>query len=456
MKRAFTLIELLVYMAIMGFIIVVAGRVFSDSTTMRIRSQNMIASAEQIGKLSALINEDVSQMGAKAWGKNESEYKVSVENKVYMNAEINSVNPDFSSYKLTHRTPKTDSMDNLVFRKISFNEQGLSLGVREINWYLEDGNIYRSCRTIEGTGTDNEGGICPIGNDPKKVLMGTGIEKFYLIPSAPGISASSSSSSADTLFGANISLGFSLLERTEGPAEMKSIGGGSGEMVTLSGFAGNSDANGKDFNQVYLGEKNASDWKKCSAFDLKKGEVYAVEFKMPLFVGQNNKTDSLSSQLVSGVDHIAVGLRDASGNSLAAAPIDVLLYPSQSEKADELVNSMPRRAEFSPEQDVKACVALTFAFYSPNAGRGRLQFSEFRVFRVNTKAFYFPKVENYGAENFTPANERIRQKENVKAFQLVLETNKGNKGERTRTSFAEGNGLVILTPNNGIKAKGTQ
>jgi len=63
----FTLIELVVYMAIMGFIIIVAGRVFSDSTKMRVRSQSMLASSEEAGRVSALIKEDVSQMGAKSW-----------------------------------------------------------------------------------------------------------------------------------------------------------------------------------------------------------------------------------------------------------------------------------------------------------------------------------------------------------------------------------------------------
>jgi len=457
MKRAFTLIELLVYMMIMGFIIVVAGRVFSDSTRMRVRSQDMIASAEQIGKLSVLINEDVSQMGTKVWGKKEGEnYNVSVERNVYM-APDDAINPDFSSYRLTHRTNVKDSLDNLVFRKVSFDNEGKSLGVREISWYMFNDSIYRSCRTI-APGTDNEGGSCPIGTDPKKVLMGTSIEKFYLIPSAPGISASSSASSAtvpDTLFGANINLGFSLKSRPDGNG-VKAISGGSGDLVTLSGFAGNG-TNENTFNQVYLGEKDAEDWKKCSQFPLKKGETYAVEFKMPLFVGQNNKPDTLSSQFLAGKDHIAVGLRDINGSVPAGGPIDVLLYPPQSEKLSERVNTMLRRAEFSPEIDIPAaCVALTFAFYSPSARSGRLNFSEFRVFRVNTKAFYFPKeIANYGAEDFADAKKRIWQKENAKAFQLILETNKGKKGERTRTSFAEGNGMVILTPNNGVITQGS-
>ncbi|GBU24883.1 hypothetical protein R83H12_01518 [Fibrobacteria bacterium R8-3-H12] len=449
-KSAFTLIELIVYMGLLGFIIVVAGRVFSDSTAMRVRSQNMIASAEQIGKLSSLINEDVSQMGVKVWGENGTEnYNVSVERNVYMDPD-NATNPDYSSYRLTHRENVKDSLDRFVFRKASFGNDGAYLGVREITWYIDGDNIYRSCYTIAGT--DTEGGNCPTAT-PKTVLMGTGIEKFYFIPSTPGMSASLPDEGI--LFGANYNSGFSLRERTEGN-NVRSIGGGSGDLVTLSGFAGNSE-DGAAFNQVYLGEKNAEGWKNCSQFDLQKGETYAVEFKMPLFVGSNQKADSLSSQFLSGRDHISVGLRNIDGDPVG--PMDVLLYPSQSENLSERVNSMPRRAEFSMESNATACVALTFAFYSPNAKNGKLQFKEFRVFRVNTKAFSFPKeienYENYGAENFANAIERVWQKENAKAFQLILETNKGRKGERARTSSSEGNGMIILTPNNGVKAQGS-
>jgi len=459
MKRAFTLIELLVYMAIMGFIIVVAGQVFKDSTVMRVRSQNMIASAEQIGKLSSLLNEDMSQMGTKAWGKNENNnYNVSVESKVYMDAT--GANPDFSSYNLTHSTESTDSLDNLVFRKISFDDEGKSLGVREISWYVSGDSIYRSCRTIEGTDTENDS--CP-SDVPLSVLMGTDIKKFYLMPSVPGMSLTPGANvPEDTLFGKDTDLGFSLKERTEGERVSTSLGvsPANGNKVTLYNFVGNSEGN-TTFNQVYLGEKDVMNWKECSLFALRKGETYAVEFKMPLFE-ENNKLDIFSSQFLPGKDHIAVGLRDRNGGTVG--PIDVLLYPSQSESKDEDVNTkMLRRAEFSLENDTTACVALTFAFYSPNARKGRLQFSEFRVFHVNTKAFHFPKEgeadydPNYGTEAFADVKERIRQKENAKAFQLILETSKGKTGkdEKTRTSSAEGNGMVILTPNNGIKAKGS-
>jgi len=248
MKRGFTLIELLVYMALLGFIIVVAGRVFSDSTVMRVRSQNMIANAEQIGKLSALLNEDVSQMGTKvAWGDKDENgnYDVSVEKQVYIDPDA--INQDYSSYKLFHRSAVTDSLDSLVFRKVSFDIEGKSLGVREISWYVaRDSSIYRKCTFI--TGEKNVDLSCPADS----VLMGTNIEKFYLTPSAPGVPPKEESSTPeDTLFGRDISAGFSLSVRTDKGA-LTADGGSGKKEVTLSGFAGN-DINEAFFNQFYLG-----------------------------------------------------------------------------------------------------------------------------------------------------------------------------------------------------------
>ncbi len=120
-RKGFTLIELLVYMAIMGFIIVVAGKVFSDATGMRVRSQNMLASSEEIGNLSAIIKEDISQMGAKVLGvSSASNYKFEVREKVYISTTGTG---DSSSYMLWHSPRgdvKKDSLDSLIFRKIDY------------------------------------------------------------------------------------------------------------------------------------------------------------------------------------------------------------------------------------------------------------------------------------------------------------------------------------------------
>ena len=41
-KSGFTLIELLVYMGIIGVVVIIAGQAFSDSTKVRVRTENMI------------------------------------------------------------------------------------------------------------------------------------------------------------------------------------------------------------------------------------------------------------------------------------------------------------------------------------------------------------------------------------------------------------------------------
>jgi len=123
----FTLIELLVYMAIMGFIIVVAGRIFSDSTGMRVRSQNMIASAEEGGRVTALLKEDISQMGTKSFGvSSASSYSIDIAENVYINSLT-----DLSSYELPN-------YNDFTFLKAHYDEDGKCLAVMKIRWHVED------------------------------------------------------------------------------------------------------------------------------------------------------------------------------------------------------------------------------------------------------------------------------------------------------------------------------
>jgi len=207
MKRAFTLIELLVYMAIMGFIIVVAGRVFSDSTVMRVRSQNMIKSSEEIGRISSLIKEDVSQMGAKVYGQVEAgNYKIYAEPEVYIAPEPDADDelPDSSSYML-FKGKNGPGRDSLVFRKMATES------VREIYWVLRNDTIFRGCKTISGTENLTE---CP----ENPILMGKNVTKLEFFPSKPGVLLEGPSSVApDTLFSTSVSKEFGLKHKTRRP-----------------------------------------------------------------------------------------------------------------------------------------------------------------------------------------------------------------------------------------------
>jgi hypothetical protein len=421
-------------MAILGFIIVVAGRVFSDSTIMRVRSQNMLKSSEELGKLANLISEDVSQMGVKVYMKGDM---VELVDDAYMDKN----NQDSSSYKLS----RSENGDTLVFRKIAYEYQGENvtyLGVREITWYLEGRNVHRSCKTIKtlAGGTTND--ECP-EEEPLDILMSSSVDSLRFYPSASGIEHGASSS-LDTLFNfKNFNLEY---KKSEGPVKGLTVSpSGGGPEVALSDFADNGTSSEKKHNLLCLAEQNKS----CHQFNFKKGETYAIEFNMPF---RNYKEDSLGAQFLPGMDHFAIGLRNDNYDKPPGFPSDVLVFPTQASEGDKRA----RHIEISTETDINdASIVLVFAFYSPlaaNAG-GRLVFSDFKVFRKSDRAFHFPK-EEYGTENISDSQERLKQKKNAKAFEMILEVS--NKGERVKnyTEDENGriNGMVILTPNNGISA----
>ena len=59
--------ELLVYMAILGVVVLVAGQALTDSTRVRVRTQNMLASSQNAENAASLLKEDIAQMGAKEY-----------------------------------------------------------------------------------------------------------------------------------------------------------------------------------------------------------------------------------------------------------------------------------------------------------------------------------------------------------------------------------------------------
>jgi type II secretory pathway pseudopilin PulG len=463
-KLAFTLIELLVYMAIMGFVIVVAGRAFSDSTSMRVRSQSMIKSAEVTGKISELLREDISQMGTKAWGQvigTGSGYEVQVVNEVYNNIGMgaNPVINDSSSFILT----RAGNFDSLTFRKAAFNDTGAFLCVREVRWYAtgtgEFRDLHRACRSLACNPAINAAGdpdrtVCPVAATPTAVLIANNVRRFTLTPSQPV-------DSRDTLFPPAGNPNFSLQSRgTQGAASgavpLSGLGSNNATNIALTGFVKNpinTPPNQARFNEIYLSAPNAAGWGNCASMQLFPGETYSVEFRMPWFQTGDTKNDSLSTQFQPGVDHISIGLRNPSnGAAIPGASADALVYPPQS----ELAANRPIHAEFTVRQPTNACVALTFAFYSLKAG-GKIRFADFKVLRNNnTGSFRFLKQDepgfdpDYGVGNQTTPAKRTERR-NVRAFQVLLEVE--HNGERVGTYSGDGTGMVIVTPNNGVVAQ---
>jgi len=478
-KSAFTLIELLVYMAILGFVIVVAGQVFSDSTVMRVRSQNMVKAAEEVGRVANLMREDISQTGAKAWGQNVTGvYTISYNNDfIYINPSA--TNPDLSSFRLYREAVPSEAnsdikFDSLVFRKVAFSNAGAFLGVREIKWEVNSkGELRRWCKTVNGTPDAEE---CPNGN-AQEVLVAGNVRKFSFFPSTPGVMPTAANTNAiprDTVFPLESTnpnaRHFNLLSRPANnntqiiESSYETVNGGT--IANINSFAQNTKESFENpattdrYNEVYLVPPSETQITNCMNVPIRKGETYVVEFNMPFLAGNllnpdAGQNDSLSTQFLPGIDHFAVGLRASDGSRVPGVSSDVLLYAPQSAEAA----SKPRYAEFTAKDAIAAnrvCVALTFSFYSPRASRGKLRFSDFKVYKKPTGAYHFVKESNNYEINFAKVHAteddntsaKLSNKRNVKAFELLLEIDWN--GEIAGSYSKESTGIAIPVPNNGV------
>jgi len=421
MKKAFTLIELLVYMAIMSFIIVVAGRAFSDSTSMRVRTQNMTKATEEVNKMAAILKEDISQMGSKSWRDNSDNFVVA--EKVYYN--LTSTPPDSSSYNLDN---SNTNWHKFIFHKVHYKDDGTCGAVLKITWEVKpDSSLWRRCEQLDDT-------KCPksvsISKDecPDSLAMATGVEKFTLLPSKPV--------NPIVLFGGPSTTGaptFKLIDRGN-QTQVKGLNSPinpDGNKVTISGFRLN-EPNEKFLNQVLVGDPNTSI---CKKFQFKKDTVYAIQFRTPISRNANNVPDEMAL-FKPGNDHIAVGL--AKYANFDDVFKRFIFWPPQTNNSDEQNHYM----EFSLPTPQETCVAFEFSFYKPNsiAYNGALIIEDFEVTQKNDKAYSFE-----GSYTISPVD-----KKNVKAFKL--DTLKVKR----KSEIGSIAGMVIQTPNNGIKATATE
>jgi len=435
MKKAFTLIELLVYIAIMGFIIVVAGRAFSDSTGMRLRTQSMTRATEEANKMAALLKEDISQMGAKSifklgTGTNPDEFKAA--KKVYIDPDnSNPASKDSSSYKLTP-DDNSDKFHKIEFQKVHYAADGKTCrAVLKITWEVEANTLYRKCELVSGQ--DDCANAIDASECPSKVAMIADVRTFTLLPSKHA-------SQTGFPFGGSMPLNspaptFKLLDRGnsgEDYIELSSIAQPSAtnyNTATIEGFVKN-ESSGKKLNQLFVaaGDEPSISYTDCKKFNFKKDTVYAIQFKMPIHKNGSDYDDMALFR--PGDDHIAVGLRkfDASGD-YSKVGTDFMIWAPQTENSDNQNHYM----EFSvPANANNTCVVFEFAFYSPSASNGTLRIKDFEIKLKNDKGYIFE-------ENYEPPTA---DKKNVKAFKLVLEIDR-----RGETGRAE---IVISTPNNGL------
>ena len=435
----------------MGFIIVVAGRAFSDATGMRIRSQNMLGSAEEAGRVSAILKEDISQMGAKSWGRSSASGTafdtVASVYRTYNNGNLSASSTDLSSYVLTRNHPQTSasSYDSLWLRKAHFNENGACVGVLTVEWYVRADTLFRKCTPLNPKPTQCDGTL-NTADCPNEVEMARDVASFRLLPSIPGIEGSSSASSADTLF---------PLSGTASKFIYKKSNGEDGDItdgILNSGhLLYNSSSSGVLHTDFYLARSGQTN---CEPFNFKKGEEYAISFDLPYRPNINDlckatgTTDcqgstsldaryNKMSMFQAGRDHLSVGLRNTTGNGqLAGGVPDFLFYPPQDTAANR-DGVRTRHFEFSVPSDVSACIGITAAFYS-QAANGHLDIENFKVYRKTDNIYHFNRSSG---SNYNPS---ASSKAGVKAFELTLGINKRGEINRAIT--------VIPVPNNGVLA----
>lgn len=445
-KRGFTLMELMVYMAIVGIVVVIAGQVYSDSTKMRVRTQGMIKASQIAENVATLFKDDVGQMGAKS-----SVIKGSTDDDdmVYALNELAYINPtattpDKSSFNLTRDA--STGLQRLTFRRMVYNDDGSALRVEEISWYnTADGVLKRSCKTVAGTA---DASLCPGGDsNAAETEMAQGVSVFNVVPAKPGVLAADYTPVATPVVGkqyprllpsnTNVTeTNFKLVSRVDMNNEYyfaMSTPTAGGSSVSISGFQTNYDfdedevdEDGRKVNQLFVAPMSTSldGWnQQCTSVNLNAGVVYEISFKVPF-------AENASRAFCPGRDHMAVGFRKKSDGSKISDLDDFLFFPPLTDAAGS-----DRSFRFSVAKNVTAaCMAFTFAFYSPTANSGAVTIQDLQLNRVESSNYEFD-------ESFNPTD--VADKQNVKAFKLILQVKSNNEAGEVS--------LVVQTPGNGPK-----
>ncbi len=451
-KNGFTLMELMVYMAILGIIVIVAGRAFTDSTKFRVRTQNILKATQEVENVATLFKADASQMGAKSskeagdatdgssFGDNFSS--------IYDDVYWDKASGDSSSFFID--TIPLNGQSVLYFRRARYDANGLYKAVEEICWFVDEGQVLkRSCRTVSGEAEE----ACPSRSaDAARadaVEISTNVGLFQVVAPnpvtgaeeqifpTPGNSFRLIPRTGDEHF-------FNFKSENDGKEEM-----GAGEEITLSQFYTNYDnAQGQlksdhnNMNQAFavISSGDAGSWKEyCQNLGLltfQKGHTYEISFEIP-FTNMSSDPNIPLQVFVPGEDHMSVGLRDINGNYLMDAAADppkrmlddFLFFPPYNSQG-----TGKRNMRFTVPTDVSGCIAFTFACYSPKASQAILKIKNLKVTEV-------PGL-NYSFETAYNPEAHKADKQNIKALQLSLQITRG-AGETGETI------VVIPIPSNG-------
>ncbi len=430
-KAGFTLVELLVYMAILGVVVLVAGQALTDSTRVRVRTQNMLASSQNAENAASLLKEDIAQMGAKEYETDKYSGSFNVVRGVFMdpdNADVGQV--DKSSYSLHQGSGEFDS---LYFRRIRYDDDGKYVALEAVSWYVRDGVLYRRCARLESASGASADESCPDDGD-LEVAIAKDMARFKVVPAKPKLL---NSSTGKILFPpSETSSDFRLLSRYDGSKilRLNLAPEEGGSIVKISGFTSNFDDENDSYstenkmNQVYAAEANSSagNWSSlCSEMTFAPGIEYEISFKQPLMTG----TD-YSQSFIPGKDHLSVGLRTKSGGKIAGFD-DFLFLPPNDESSAAII----RNFRFSVNNEIKACLAFTFVFFSPLAEKGTLNIANLTVKKIQDVNYEFDP-------SYVPD---VLDKKNIRAFFVDLRINKhGEQG---------GSKYVFATPSNGAAAE---
>lgn len=426
-RSGFTLIELLVYILILGVIVIIAGRAFSDSTRMRVQIQNTLEVNQEVENVSMLLRDDIAQMGAKVY-----EDSITREMKEISNVFIDAAN-DKSSF--IHK--KGDDWDSLTFRKMRYSENGEYVSVEEISWGVRksDSTLIRKCKTLAVKSGASAADDCPL-NKYDSVQIASHINKFYITPAKPKTLVADNN---QVLFPPAAANGkFRFVPRFDGVRVVRAeVTPDQGDVtVQLSQLVSNFNLETENVenthkrNEFYLAESNGNSgsWSTlCKKFTFEDKTEYEIEFKLPF----NVVNDDHSQLFVPGRDHMSVGLRNTDGSKINEIE-DFMFFPPSGNNANAIV----RRLRFTPRKKQKdVCVAFTFAMFSPLAASGTISVSELKVQKVMESNYSFD--HDYEPEK--------ADKKNIRAFNLDLEIkNKDKLGKVV---------VVIPTPSNGVTAE---
>ena len=460
-KAGFTLMELMVYMAIVGVIVLVAGEAFSNSTKFRVRTENMIRATQEAENAGMLLKTDVEQLGAKsaketgdaASGSIYGDNFGSIHSSVYMDpSNTDETKKDSSSFLI-----KTENgFSNLTMRRLRYDDDGFYVATEEVNWFVEDGTLKRTCKLIDkkvGLTVDDSDPCSDVNEEVTPVTMATQVSKFTIIAAKPGAKVDSVQvfpveGNSFRMVSRQTEEHYVRFKATNLLGEENN--GGTG--VIFSDFFSNYDnlnekireTSDQMMNQAFAVKDETvaeTDWKKlCTSYgrlSLKENQEYEISFNVD-YPGTNQNR---SLVFVPGSDHMAVGFRSISNGKIPELNgkkliDDFLFFPPVS-----ATGTGARKMRFHVPHEVNnVCLAFTFALYSPLVSQGTVTIKNLKLLKVASSDYTFTDPP------FDAESNKV-EKKNVKALRLELQISRGAKnGGKGETGNVL---LVIPIPSNG-------